>query len=443
MIFTEDWHVSEKTKKQEEEPNKQVNKTSAKAKPSLKAGRSSSPKALKVPKKPLIISNTGESGISIFLWGLFFVVVVGCGSYATKSLWVPYVFNYLPQLESVAGDQPPEDLLMSRIDQLEEEIVHVRKSGEAIADLESERGRLNKTFEGVMARILELEKQIDNVRSMKKATTPPTDAVSTTETLQRLNSRMKELEKSDEIAKAVMERLNNLEQRMAERGSSAGSSAEELSQIMTDISQRIVTLESGATKSTAGEASLAVAKRQVRAQTLVLAVGHLRESLRSSDPFVQSLGALRALGGDDPDIMSGLKELAPFAQTGIQTFDMLRHDYDSVAENIKAAAPKGTSGAMAKSTLSKVLDQVTSLVSVRKMGSEGPESFTSSLVDTAMVQLDQGDLEGATATLSALYGTEADAAAPWLVKAQGRLIAEKTLSRMHVFVVSILATAIQ
>ena len=435
--------MSKKTKKQIEDSNKPANKTSAKAKPSPKAGRPSLPKALKVPKKPLIISNTEEGGISIFLWGLLFVVVVGCGSYATKPLWAPYVIDYLPQLKSMAGDQPPEDLLMARIDQLEEEIVQVRKSGEAIADLESERGRLNKTFEGVMARILELERQIDDVRRMKKATTPPTDAVSTTESLQRLNSRMNDLEKSDEIAKAVMERLNNLEQRMAERGSSAGSSAEELSQIMTDISQRIVTLESGATKSVAGEASMAVAKRQVRAQALVLAVGHLRETLRSSNPFVQSLGALRALGGDDPDIMSGLKELAPFAQTGIQTLDMLRRDYDTVAENIRAASPKVTSGEMAKSSLSKVLDQVRSLVSVRKMGSEDPESYTSSLVDAAMVQLDQGDLEGSIATLSDLYGTEAAAAAPWLVKAHGRLIAEKTLSRMHVFVVSILATAIQ
>ena len=435
--------MSEKTKKQIEESNKLANKTSAKAKPSRKSGRSSLPKALKVPKKPLIISNTEEGGISIFLWGLLFVVVVGCSSYATKPLWAPYVINYLPQLKSMPGDKPPEDLLMARIDQLEEEIVQVRKSGEAIADLESERGRLNKTFEGVMARILELEKEINNVRSMKKATTPPTDAVSTNESLQRLNSRMTELEKSDKIAKAVMERLNNLEQRMAERGPSAGSSAEELSQIMTDISQRIVTLERGASQSIAGEASMAIAKQQVRAQSLVLAVGHLRETLRSSDPFVQPLGALRTLGGNDPDIMSGLKELAPFAQTGIQTLDMLRRDYGTVAENIRAAAPKVTSGEMSKGTLSKVLDQMTSLVSVRKMGSEGPENFAASPVDTAMVQLDQGHLEGAIATLSALSGTEAAAAGPWLAKAHGRLIAETTLSRLHVFVVSILATAIQ
>ena len=428
--------MSEKNKKQEERSNKPANKTSAKAKPTSKAGNSRKP-------KPLIISNTEEGGLSVFLWGLLFVVVLGYSGYATKPLWAPHVINYLPQLKSMAVDKPPEDLLMDRIDQLEEEVVQVRKSGEAIADLESERSRLNKTFEGVMARILELEKQIDNVRSMKNATTPPTEVVSTSKSLQRLDSRMNELEKNDQKARAVMERLNDLEQEMAEIGSSAGSSAEGLSQIMTDISQRIVTLESGASQSIAGEASIAVAKEQVRAQALVLAVGHLRETLRSNGAFVQSLGALRALGGDDPDIMSGLKELVPFAQTGIQTLDMLRRDFNTVAENIRAAAPKVASAEKAESTLSKVLDQVTSLVSVRKMGSEGREGFAPSPVDTAMVQLDQGDLEGAIATLSSLYGTEAAAAAPWLIKAHGRLIAETTLTRLQVFVISILATAIQ
>jgi hypothetical protein len=434
--------VSEKTKKQEEKLNKPANKTTVKAKPAPKAGRSSSPKALKARKTPLIVSNTEKGGISIFLWGLLFVVV-GCGSYATKPLWGPYVTNYLPQLKSMAGGQPPEDLLMVRIDQLEEEIVQVRKSGEAIADLESDRGRLNKSFKGVMTRILELEKQIDNVRGMKKATTPPTDAVSTNLSLQRLNSRMNELEKSDQKAEAVMERLNNLEQGVAERGVSASSSAEELSQIMTEISQRIGTLESGAAQSVFGGASVAVAKQQARAQSLVLAVGHLRETLRSSDPFVQSLKALKLLGVDDPDIMSGHKELTPFAQTGILTMDMLRRDYDAVAKKIRAAAPKVASGEMAKSALSKAIDQVTSLVSIRKTGSEGTERIETSPVDTAMVQLDQDNLGGAIATLLALYGPEATAAAPWLEKAQGRLIAETTLSKLHVYVVSVLASAIQ
>ena len=168
---------------------------------------------------------------------------------------------------------------------------------------------------------------------------------------------------------------------------------------MTDFSQRIATLESGAAESVAGMANVAEAKQQVRAQTLVLAVSHLRESLRSSDPFVQSLRALKSLGGDDPDIMSELKELAPFAQTGIHTMDMLRREYYTVAENIKAAAPKVISNKMVQGTLSEAFNQVTSLITIRKTDSESIDGFGTSFVDTAMAQLDQGDLKGAIATL--------------------------------------------
>ena len=159
--------MSKKTKKQEEKADKSANKPSAKAKPAPKAASSSSPKTPKEPEKPLIKSYTEEGSISGFLWGLLFVAVLGGGGYATKPLWAPYVVNYLPQLKSMAVDEPTEVLLMDRIDQLDEEIAQVRKSGDAIADLESERGRLNKTFEGVMARIIELEKRIDYVRGMQ------------------------------------------------------------------------------------------------------------------------------------------------------------------------------------------------------------------------------------------------------------------------------------
>jgi hypothetical protein len=435
--------VSEKIKKQAKNSNKQESKSSTKAIPDSKGGSSSSPKALKDLIKPQIVSNTEEGGIAPFLWALLFIVVVGCGVYAIKPLWAPYVINYLPKLKSIAGDQIPEDVLADRIHQLEEEIVLVQKSGQTITDLEIERSRMNKNFEGVMTRIITLEKQLDNVRRMKKSTAPPTDALITNETLSRLNSRMIELEKSDERASTILERLNKLEQMAGKSDTSAGGSAKGLSQIMTDISQRITTLESGAAESIAGVANVAEAKQQVRAQTLVLAVSHLRESLRSSDPFVHSLRALKVLGGDDPDIMSGHKDLAPFAQKGIHTMDMLRREYDTVAENIKAAAPKVISDNIAQGTLGEVFNQVTSLVTIRKTDSENYDGFENSLVDTAMAQLDQGDLEGAIITLSDLDGTESAAAAPWLKKARGRLIAEKALSRLHVFVVSILAASIQ
>jgi hypothetical protein len=428
--------VSEKTKKQ-------VNKLSTKATPSSKGGSSTSPEKMIDPTKPLIISNTEEGGMTVFLWGLLFIVVVGCSVYATKPLWTPFVINYLPQLKNMSEAQPPEDLLMDRIDQLQEEIVSVRKSGEEIADLETERSRLNKNFEGVMARILALENQIDNVRRMKKVTAPPIDSFNTNKSLNRLNSRMIKLEKSDERASAVLERLNKLEQMISERDTNSDGSDKGLSQIMTDISRRIGTLESGAAQSIAGEVSIAEAKQQVRAQSLVLAVGHLRESLRTSDPFVQSLKALRKLGGDDKDIISGLNELTPFAKTGVPTMDILRIDYKSVAESIRAVELRGNTEKTIKSTASKVFDQLTSLISIRKTDSDSSGSFETGPIKIATAQLDQGDLEGAIVTLAALSGTKAALVAPWLVKARGRLIAETTLSKLHVIVVSILATAIQ
>lgn len=432
--------MSENTKKQVNKANNQKGKSSEKATSTSKEGSTSSPNAMKNPIKSLIVSNSEERGIAVFLWGLLFIVVIGCGIYATKPLWAPFVINYLPQLKIMASNQPSDDLLTNRINQIEEEIISVRKSGQAIADLEIERSRLNKNFEGVMARIIALEKQIDSVRRTEKAMTPPTDAFNTHESLNRLNSRMIKLEKSDEKASVVLERLNKLEQEVAERDTRVVGSTKGLSQVMTDISQRIGILESGTSQSVVGEASITEAKQQVRAQTLVLAVGHLRESLRSSNPFVQSLDALKALGGNDPDIMSGLKELAPFAQTGIQTMAMLRREYDTVAENIRATASRVPSNKQVKTPLSKVFDQLTSLVTVRKTDNEGSVIDP---VNTAMVQLDEENLEGAIATLSALHGTEAAVAAPWLEAARGRLIAETTLSRLHVFVVSLLATSIQ
>lgn len=432
--------MSKNTKKQVKKANNQKNKSSEKAIPTSEEGRTGSPKALKDPVKPLVVSNTEERGNTVFLWGLLVIVVIGCGIYATKPLWAPLVINHLPQLKSLADNQPPEDLLTNRINQIEDEIVSVRKSGQAIADLEIERGRLNKNFEGVMARIITLEKQIDNVRRMQKAMKPPTDAFNTHESLNRLNSRMIKLEKSDERASVFLERLNKLEQLVAERDTSVVASTKGLSQVITEISQRIGILESGTSQSVIGDAVIAEAKQQVRAQTLVLAVGHLRESLRSSDPFVKSLEALKALGGNDPDIMSGLKELAPFAETGIPTIDRLRREYNVVAENIRAAAPKVLSNKNVKNSFSEIFDQVTSLVTVRKTVGDSSDINT---VNAAMVQLDDENLEGAIVTLSSLQGTEAAAAAPWLEAARGRLVAEATLTRLHVFVVSLLATSIQ
>ena len=446
--------MSEKiTKETQPKASKSPRKPSAKAQAAEKAAKASDEAVSKTPKaspvqekpktteKPMVTSNTEEGGISGLLWGLLLIAMLGGGGFATQPLWMPYVVDYLPGLEKTADLEPPKNELADRLAEIEQEISRVRESGEAIADLERERGRLNDTFEGVMTRIVELEKQIDYVRGMLQATSPPSDAVDTNESLQRLSSRMNKLEESDESVNAVMERLAKLEQAMADSGSTATSSAAQLSQTMATISERIGTLESGMAESVADEAKAASrAEQQVRAQSLVLAVGHLRESLRTSAPFASALGALKSLGEGDQDIMRGVNELAPYADTGIATMDMLRREFIAAAEAIRAAAPETLAKGSSEGMLDKALGRIKSLVSVRKAGSGSESSTVFGPADKALALLGDGDLVAAVETLGALYGPEAEAAAPWLQRARARLTAETALSRLHVFVVSLLAT---
>jgi hypothetical protein len=407
---------------------------------SKKSPSPTKPEAPKEPTRPMVASNTEEGGISGMLWGLLLLAVLTGGGYATMPLWSPYVVDYLPELKMTDGAESPEDRLVDRVQQIEDEVKNVRKSGEGIADLERERGQLNDSINEVMTKITELEKQIDYVRGMLQATSPPLDAVDTNESLQRLSSRMNSLEESGDTVNAVMERLSNLEKAMADSGSNANSSADQLLQTMAQISERIGSLETGAATSAAGEAALARrSTQQVKAQTLVLAVGYLREILRTSAPFSKALEALKTLGAGDPDIMRGVGELGPYAETGIPTLDTLRREYITAAEAITAAASEVAATGQPVGIIDKALSRVKALVSVRKADSDALANAPQSPSNKATAQLRDGDLAGAIATLSGLYGPEADAAVPWLQRARARLIAETTLSKLHVFVVSLLA----
>lgn len=416
----------------------------AAAKPWDKKETESEPKPdpSKTTEKPLVTSNTEEGGISGVLWTLLLLAVLGGGGYATLPLWSPYVVDYLPELKGLTRSAPKEDLLIDRVADMEREITKVRESGLGIADLEKERVRLNQSIEGVMTRIDDIEKQIDYVKGMLQATSPPSDAVVTNESLQRLSSRMNELERNDGSVNVVMERLARLETAMGESGANANSSAEQLSQTMSEISARLGALEQGVADKSQDKLALAENNRkQIHAQTLVLAVGHLRETLKSSAPFTAALDALKSLGGDDPDIQRGINELAPYAASGIPTMDMLRRNFRATADAISATGPEAAtsrSGAV-EGVLDRAWDRLSSLVSVRKTGTQDAPAANQGPILLARNSLDDGDLASAIDALSTLYGAEAEAAKPWLEGARARLTAETTLARMHVFVVSLLA----
>jgi hypothetical protein len=385
--------------------------------------------------KPLVASNTEEAGISWPLFILLLVAVLIGGGFATQPLWSPYVIDYLPALNDTGAGKPPDYKLSDRLSKIEKE-VEVYKRGGAIANLERERGQMKQTFKEIMARILEIEKQIDYVHGMLQTDTPPSKGVESTESLKSLSSRINKLETSSKTVNVVMERLAELDQAIAESGSNANNPAEQISQTMVGILERIGSLETGAAQSSTRDAAAnSHAQKKIQAQTLWLAVSQLREALRTSAPFAPVLVALKALAYGETEIMRGVSELEPYGKTGIPTVDTMRQEYASAANAVAAAAsPTATS----EDGLGGVLTTLKSLVSVRK---ERSVVFTNASANPALkakARLDEGDLAGAVAALSELVGPQAAAATPWLERARTRLMAETTLSKLHVFVVSLL-----
>lgn len=166
-----------------------------------------------------------------------------------------------------------------------------------------------------------------------------------------------------------------------------------------------------------------------RNQTLVVAVGQLREALGSAKPFSQELTTVTSLG--DADISKIVEPITPYADKGIATVSDLREEFPQVAAAIVQAEGAPQSGGWVNKALSEAG------VSVRKVG---PIEGTSAeaIVARAEDKLSGDDLDGALSEMSALQQTP-PAADAWLEKAKARQAAEHAMKDLHLRVIGQIA----
>lgn len=174
------------------------------------------------------------------------------------------------------------------------------------------------------------------------------------------------------------------------------------------------------------EARAMAAGTASRETAFVLAVGQLREAVRSGRPFADALAGLRAIAGDDREPAVPLAALQPFAGSGVADLATLRARFALAAQRIVAAAPRA--GAWWDQTLARL----SSLVSIRRTGpaaaaGQGAEAA----VARAELALGGGDIAAAVKDLEGLSGPAADAAAPWLAGARGRLAADAAVAALE------------
>ena len=174
---------------------------------------------------------------------------------------------------------------------------------------------------------------------------------------------------------------------------------------------------------------------------LALAVGRLRETLRTSEPYVADLATVRTLvgevGGLARDALDGaVASLAVRAETGVPARAVLRRRFAALAGELARAERRGAES----DWVDRTLDRLGALVQVRRTG-EAAGASAAARVARAEVRLAAADLAGAIAEIEGLAGRGGAEARAWLADATARVAAEQALGALDSYVLGALGEA--
>ncbi len=164
-----------------------------------------------------------------------------------------------------------------------------------------------------------------------------------------------------------------------------------------------------------------VTGRDLGAAAMLLALGQFRSSVNRNAPFEEDLAILRKIvGEDDVELNAALDRLAPYAEEGVLSPENLKEELKTLSGDIVMARLAGQDVSIKE----KALIRLGEVISVSKDGQPITGTPEEAAIIEAQALLDAGDVQGAMAALSALEGPAADAAAPWMEKAQGHVEAQ-------------------
>jgi uroporphyrinogen-III synthase len=251
---------------------------------------------------------------------------------------------------------------------------------------------------------------------IKPAASPSLPAPAAEDRTAKLEKRI------DELAMLLRRDLSVLEERVEKlesRGTVTPGETSALKGDLTSLSQRLEAAESALKKSASRE--------EAARGPLMIAVGQLREAIRSGSPFLAELQAITQLSGGQGRFGVLIDSLGPLAATGVPKLTELKKNYAELVPVINRASALPAGGGL----WSEVVNKLSSVVSVRRTDGETAKgSGALPVTARAGARLDADDLAGALAELAALDGGGAAKAAPWLEQAGRRLKAERTAAEM-------------
>jgi uroporphyrinogen-III synthase len=177
------------------------------------------------------------------------------------------------------------------------------------------------------------------------------------------------------------------------------------------------------------DAALGERGEQRRGDSLVLALGQLRELMSRGAPYAAALATMRSLAAEDQTVLQQLATLEPAADRGVPTRARLREQFDSVAAEAVRIDRVGQAGGWWR----PIAERLSSLINWRRVDAvEGDNA--EAIIARAEQRLGADDLAGAIAELERLQGPAAAAMQGWLADARARAAADAAVARLTAYV---------
>lgn len=231
---------------------------------------------------------------------------------------------------------------------------------------------------------------------------------------QRLDDVQKRLEALDQASAANKGLRGDIDALTAELGKAADR-ANRLEQRLTELEK------TAAARQNVDQRSLDAA----RFSAITALAARLRGNVEDGRPFAQELAALKPLLAGDKQLADAADALDSLSGGSAGT-SALRQSFPQTARAIVAAGKDDA----AESWWDRMLARLSSVVSVRRVGDVQGDSVEAR-VARAEIAINNNRLDQAVAELKPLTGKAAQAAAPWLDKAQKQLAAGQAADRLQ------------
>lgn len=237
-------------------------------------------------------------------------------------------------------------------------------------------------------------------------------AAQLSERLQGLSDRMQALEEAPSAPAVAPERLDALQGRVAALSDSIDQEVRKSAEDLLRLETRLSSIEGRLDQ--IAKALESTRSGRERAGAFLLAANQLAATTATSAGFAIELEALRTAAPANAEISATLDALAGHS-SGVPSLAVLRDRFARTAAGAVDASVVGSGEGL----IGQALTRVASLVTIRRTATGSGDGLDAALVQ-AETALAAGDLAAAIAALKPLDGDPAKAVAPWLADAEAR-----------------------